>query len=144
MHIFIVKVHFLERFYWHRNNPSTENYLLLLPTPPPAWRLYSTSPLGCNLLHVPGGWVSWLSFITLRKSDCIYTVQCNQTIRYNEPFATRPSYFLIAIGFSRAGKAILLAKYSGDTSEKLEPTVDKFFLNQGTICNSHRYIETFC
>ena len=41
MHIFIVKVHFLERFYWHRNNTLTENYLLLLPIPHPLIKIVS-------------------------------------------------------------------------------------------------------
>ena len=55
MHIFIVKVYFLERFYWHRNNPLTENYLLLLPTPHPLIKIvFNQSPCDCNWTQPAG------------------------------------------------------------------------------------------
>lgn len=49
--------------------------------------------------------------------------RCYQTVCCKEPSTPRPSYSVIAIGLSQAGKSMLFAKLSGDASEKLEPTV---------------------
>lgn len=49
--------------------------------------------------------------------------RCYQTICCKEPSAPKPSYSVIAIGLSQAGKSMLFAKLSGDTSEELKPTV---------------------
>ena len=51
-------------FTWRLPPPTS----LQPPTQPPLLlRMYLTSPLGCNLLHAPGSWVSRLSSITLEK-----------------------------------------------------------------------------
>lgn len=49
--------------------------------------------------------------------------RCYQTICCKKPSAPKPSYSVIAIGLSQAGKSMLFAKLSGDTSEELKPTV---------------------
>ncbi|KAJ7365961.1 ADP-ribosylation factor-like protein 15 [Desmophyllum pertusum] len=49
--------------------------------------------------------------------------RCGQKLCCKEPSAPRPTYSVIAIGLSQAGKSHLFASLTGDTVDDLKPTV---------------------
>ena len=89
--------------------------------------MYLTSPLGCNLSHVSGGWVSWPSCITLGKRDCIFTVQFYQTVCNKEPSHPGHHTLWLQLESDRLASKCCLQSWVGQFWKNLSPLLVSSF-----------------